>query len=102
MIEYAFITFEWDDAKADSNLKKHGVSFLEASTAFYDRHAILIHDPDHSLSEDRYIILGVSARARVLTVCHCYIETNEIVRIISARKATKSEESYYWRHRNES
>ncbi len=101
MIIYAFITFEWDEEKAQANEKKHGVSFEEASTVFYDPHALLISDEDHSYDEERFIILGISATMRVLTVCHCYRETNERIRIISARKATKNEESNYWRLRNE-
>lgn len=102
MFVYAFITFEWDDKKAESNLKKHGVSFEEASTVFYDPHALVIDDDEHSFDEDRFVIFGLSAVARVLTVCHCYRETNELIRIISARKATKNEERDYWRMRNES
>ena len=101
MIMYAFITFEWDDTKAQSNLEKHGVSFDEASTVFYDPHALVIDDPSHSIDEDRFVIFGVSAVARVLTVCHCYRVTHERIRIISARKATKKEETEYWRRRNE-
>ncbi len=101
MYLYAFITFEWDDEKAEANEKKHGVSFSEASTVFYDPHALLIDDEAHSYDKDRFIILGVSAAARVLTVCHCYRETNELIRIISARRATKGEENSYWRLRNE-
>ena len=101
MIVYGFITFEWDDAKAEANVKKHGVSFEEASTVFYDPHALVIDDPDHSYDENRYVIVGLSEVARVLTVCHCYRETNEIIRIISARRATESEEDAYWRRRHE-
>ena len=101
MIIYGMITFEWDDAKAESNFKKHGVSFEEASTVFYDPHAIVIDDDEHSFDEDRFVIVGLSAAARVLTVCHCYRELNEVIRIISARKATKNEESEYWRRWNE-
>ena len=100
MFVYAFITFEWDDKKAETNLKKHGVSFGEASTVFYDPHALLIDDDAHSYDEERFIILGVSAAARTLTVCHCYREAHEKIRIISARKATKAEEGNYWRLRN--
>ena len=102
MITYGFITFEWDDRKAEANYKKHEVSFKEASTIFYDPHALVIDDDAHSHNENRFIIVGVSSVARVLTVCHCYKETNERIRIISARKATKNEENEYWRHRHES
>ncbi|MDO4401238.1 MAG: BrnT family toxin [Coriobacteriia bacterium] len=101
MILYGFITFEWDDAKAASNLEKHGVSFEEAATVFYDPHALVVDDDEHSIDEDRFIIVGLSSAARTLTVCHCYRETNEVIRIISARKATKNEERGYWRRRNE-
>lgn len=101
MIIYGFITFEWDDAKAQANLQKHGVSFDEASTVFYDPHALVIDDPNHSYDENRFVIVGISSVARVLTVCHCYRETNELIRIISARKATTKEEGEYWRRRNE-
>lgn len=101
MIIYGFITFEWDDEKSEANLEKHGVSFDEASTVFYDPHAIVVDD-EHSFDEDRFIIVGLSATARVLTVCHCYRELNELIRIISARKATKNEETEYWRRWHES
>lgn len=101
MITYAFITFEWDEAKASLNLKKHGVSFEEASTVFYDPHALLIDDETHSQEEQRFILLGISAKSRVLTVCHCFREAYDLVRIISARKATKREEADYWRKRYE-
>lgn len=99
MIIYGFIDFSWDDEKASSNLEKHGVSFEEASTVFYDPFALVIPDDEHSFEEDRFVIVGISEVARVLTVCHCYRQTNEHIRIISARKATKSEQSSYWRHR---
>ena len=101
MILYGVITFEWDDEKAARNFEKHGVSFDEASTVFYDPHAIVVDDDEHSFDEDGFIIVGLSAVARVLTVCHCYRELNEVIRIISARRATKNEESEYWRHWNE-
>ncbi len=101
MILYAFITFEWDDAKAASNIEKHGVGFEEASTVFYDPHALLIDDEGHSQDEKRFVILGISDVARVLTVCHCYREAIDRVRIISARRATKREEAEYWRRRHE-
>lgn len=101
MIIYGFITFEWDDGKAESNLKKHDVSFEEASTVFYDPHAIVIDDDAHSHDEQRFIILGVSSAARTLIVCHCYWEAREHIRIISARQATSREEHTYWRRRNE-
>lgn len=87
--------FTWDDAKANTNLKKHGISFNEAQTVFYDDYARVIHDPDHSTEEDRFIILGMSSQLQLLTVVHCYRENDSIIRIISARKATKSESKQY-------
>lgn len=102
MIVYGFIQFEWDDAKAESNRLKHGVSFEEASTVFYDPYALIIDDVEHSVKEERFILFGMSAKARTLTVCHCYRENDEKIRIISARKATKNESNEYWRRRNES
>ena len=89
------IRFEWDNRKNSINKKKHGVSFEEAKTVFYDKKARIIFDPDHSEDEDRFIIVGISIRLKVLVVCHYYKESNEIIRIISARKATKSEEKQY-------
>lgn len=89
------MNFEWDENKARANLKKHGVSFEEAQTVFYDENALLIDDPDHSEDEDRFIILGLSAGARLLVVCHCYRESETVIRIISARKATRKETQYY-------
>ena len=91
------IRFEWDERKNTVNQKKHGVSFEEARTVFYDENALLIDDPDHSQEEERFIILGMSNRANLLIVCHCYRESEEVIRIISARKATKNETSAYER-----
>jgi uncharacterized protein len=87
--------FAWDNAKASDNIKKHGVSFEEATTVFADENARLKHDPDHSLAEDRFLILGYSARLRLLIVCHAYRENDEVIRIISARKAIPSERRQY-------
>ncbi|MDR1015348.1 MAG: BrnT family toxin [Coriobacteriales bacterium] len=87
--------FQWDAAKDRANQKKHGVSFEEARTVFYDINAKVIADPDHSDDEDRFVILGASRRLRVLVVCHCYRENDETIRIISARKATRNEQSRY-------
>ena len=87
--------FSWDPAKAKSNKKKHGVSFEEAQTVFYDDNARFIHDPDHSEDEDRFILLGLSAVLRLLIVCHNYREGDSIIRIISARKATRNEQKQY-------
>ena len=92
------MNFEWDERKAKLNKRKHGVSFNEAETVFYDENALVIPDPDHSHSEDRFIILGISRNLRELVVCHCY-RGDESIRIISARKADKSESAHYWRIR---
>jgi uncharacterized DUF497 family protein len=87
--------FAWDEAKADENRHKHGVSFEEASTVFADGNARLKHDPDRSQAEDRFILLGFSAKLRLLLVCHAYRENDEVIRIISARKATPNERKQY-------
>ena len=87
--------FSWNPAKAKTNNKKHGVSFEEAQTVFYDDNARLTHDPDHSSDEDRYILLGMSTVLRLLIVCHSYREGDSIILIISARKATKHEQKQY-------
>ncbi|MEW5746142.1 MAG: BrnT family toxin [Nitrospirota bacterium] len=89
------IRFEWDKQKSVSNNTKHGVTFEEAQTVFVDESALLVHDPDHSDNEDRFILLGMSAKFRILVVCHCYRKDNEVIRIISARKATRSEQKRY-------
>ena len=89
------LKFEWDENKNSSNINKHGVTFEEAISVFFDENALLIYDPDHSNQEDRFIILGYSARANLLVVCHCYRQNEEIIRIISARKATKNEQMTY-------
>jgi len=89
------IRFEWDQKKSRASLKKHGVSFEEAQTVFLDENAMRFYDPDHSEDEDRFIMLGMSFRLRILVVCHCYREDDDTIRIISARKADKHEvESY--------
>ena len=85
---------EWDPAKGTRNLRHHGVSFEEAETVFSDDFAILMPDPDHSGQEDRFLLLGCSAGFRILVVVHCYREPN-VIRIISARKATPSERAQY-------
>ncbi len=89
------ITFEWDQAKAASNQKKHGVSFEEARSVFYDEFAVQFFDDENSESEDRFLMLGFSDEARLLIVCHCERENGNVIRIISARKATKKEGKYY-------
>lgn len=87
--------FEWDENKNRINRSKHKVSFGEARTVFYDTEAIVIDDPEHSTEEDRFIILGLSNKANLLVVCHCYRATETVIRIISARKATKTEAKQY-------
>ena len=89
------IEFEWDKAKATSNLKKHKVSFEEAKSVFLDESALFIPDPDHSDDEERFILLGVSVKLRILVVCHCYRADDNVIRLISARKANKSEKTKY-------
>ena len=88
--------FEWDENKNKINKEKHGVSFEEAASVFDDENALLKEDPDHSEQEERFIILGESIRANLLVVCHCYRQPNDAIRIISARKATKSETKQYY------
>jgi len=89
------LNFEWDPAKAAANLKKHGIDFAEAKSAFADEQAKIIPDPDHSEDEERFILLGLSLNLKLLVVCHCYREKNNSIRIISARKATKPESRQY-------
>jgi uncharacterized protein len=89
------LTFSWDDRKARENLQKHGVSFEEATTAFADERARLKHDPDHSRDEDRFILLGFSAKLRMLVVVHAYRQDETEIRIISGRKAARNERKQY-------
>jgi len=89
------LRFEWDERKAVANAKKHGVSFDEAKSAFADERAKLIDDPDHSEDEERFVLLGLSSGLRMLVVCHCYRSEGNIIRIISARKATAKESKFY-------
>ena len=91
------LQFISDEGKALANERKHHVTCDESKTVFYDDNAELIGDPDHSSHEDRFVMLGMSSRARVLIVCHCYRENNGVIRIISARKATKNERAQYRR-----
>lgn len=93
------LKFDWDKSKASLNKKKHGVSFEEAVTVFYDDDAVESHDPDHSDEEDRFLILGLSLRAKTLVVSHCVRESDSVIRIISARRATKFESKIYWEGR---
>jgi uncharacterized DUF497 family protein len=89
------LRFEWDPTKAEMNLKQHGVSFEEAQTVFYDDFAVEFYDDEHSEWEDRFLLLGLSTHFRLLLVCHCYRESEGVIRIISARKATKHEAKFY-------
>jgi len=89
------IKFEWDPRKDSANQRKHGVSFEEAQSVFFDENAVQFYDEHHSEHEDRFIMLGLSIRSRVLVVCHCERESGNVIRIISARKATRSERKYY-------
>lgn len=89
------INFEWDLGKAASNLKKHGVSFEEAKSVFYDEYAIQFFDEENSKTEDRFLMLGMSSHAKILIVCHCERDAGNTIRIISARNATKNETNYY-------
>lgn len=93
------LKFEWDKRKDISNTKKHGVSFEEAQTVFFDEYALQFFDPEHSENEERFILLGTSFKSKALVVCHCFREEEAKVRIISARKADKDEEQAYWSER---
>ena len=86
------INFSWDNKKAQSNKVKHKITFEEAKTVFDDENARLIYDPDHSENEDRFIMLGLSCKLKILTVVHCYKDDENNIRIISARKSTKKEQ----------
>jgi hypothetical protein len=89
--------FDWDENKNMINKKKHGIDFDEASSVFFDENAILFDDPEHSDYEERFLLLGMSKTANVCIVCHCYRESDTVIRIISARKATKKEVDRYVR-----
>ena len=89
------LRFEWDDRKAAADLRKHGVGFDEAKSIFVDENAKLIDDPDHSEVEDRFVILGLSCALRLLLVCHCYRSDGNVIRVISARKASAKESKSY-------
>ena len=89
--------FDWNENKNQINIKKHGIGFDEASSVFYDENAILFDDPIHSEYEDRFLLLGGSNNANICLVCHCYRESDTVIRIISARRATKKEVDRYAR-----
>ena len=90
--------FEWDENKNRQNITKHGVSFQEALSVFYDENALLFDDPDHSAGEERFLIIGMSSSARICIVSHCYRGNDDTIRIISARKATSGERRVYTAH----
>ena len=91
------VSFAWDETKARENLRKHHVAFEEARSVVQDENALRFFDPEHSTREDRFLMLGMSAKQRVLIVCHCFRESDSVIRIISARKADKREAKNYWR-----
>jgi uncharacterized DUF497 family protein len=91
--------FDWDERKERENRRKHGISFQEAVSVFADENALFMQDPDHSTDEARFILLGLSGNLRTLVVCHCYRKKDDLIRIFSARKATKSERQTYVRRR---
>lgn len=91
------ITFEWDEVKNKANFQKHGISFEEAESVFLDEYALLIADPDHSENEDRFVLLGLSAKLQLLLVCHCFEVDDGLIRVISCRKAKRKEMSLYRR-----
>ena len=89
------IRFEWDAQKAVANLRNHAVSFEEAQSVFYDEFAMQFFDEPHSSEEDRFVMLGMSSAARLLTIVHCVREADDVIRLVSARKATRNESKYY-------
>ena len=89
------LLFEWDINKNIINIKKHGIDFKEVQSVFFDENGLLISDPDHSESEERFILIGMNNKAELIVVSHCYRSNEEIIRIISARKATKNEYQQY-------
>jgi len=91
------LAFEWDETKNRENAKKHGISFDEAQSVFFDEYAVRYYDPDHSEDEDRFIMLGMSFKLRTLVVCHCHRKNDAVIRIISARKADRREAKDYRR-----
>ncbi len=93
------LKFEWDNEKNKTNTKKHGVSFEEGKTVFFDEYALQFFDPEHSEDEDRFLLLGTSFKSQTLVVCHCFREEETKMRIISARKADKDEQQVYWSER---
>ena len=91
------LRFEWDENKNAVNIIKHGLSFEEAKEVFEDDNAILFDDPDHSIGEERFLILGMVKSKKICIVSHCYRGADDVIRIISAREAKKSEKETYWK-----
>ena len=89
--------FDWDENKNESNIKKHGISFEQAQFVFFDENAIVEYDDEHSEGEDRFVIIGADIDFKILMVCHCFRRNDEIIRILSARKATPNEQGQYRR-----
>ncbi len=89
------LIFEWGEGKSRANRRKHGVSFEEARSAFLDENARVLPDDEHSEDEERFLLLGISTSLRILVVCHCYRRKDEVIRIISARKADRDEQDQY-------
>ena len=89
------LSFAWDETKNAVNWRKHRVTFEEARAAFFDPYAALFYDDEHSGWEDRFLLLAMSPRRRVLLICHCYREEESVIRIISARRATSAERKLY-------
>ena len=89
------INFEWDENKNQINKKKHGLSFETAQEVFYDEFAVVFDDPDHSIGEERFLIIGMTESSKICIVSHCYRNSDNVIRIISAREATKREKKIY-------
>ena len=89
------LRIDWDPAKARANALKHGITFEEAETAFYDDYAIVVPDPEHSAGEERFPLIGLSGSTRLLVVVHCETDSGDLIRLISARRATRSERAQY-------
>jgi uncharacterized DUF497 family protein len=99
IVHMDYLHFTWDERKSTANARKHGVTFEEAKSSFSDEYAQEYYDPDHSADGDRFLLLGLSAQLRVLVVCHCFRESETLIRIVSARKADRQEQQDYWSRR---
>ena len=89
------LRFEWDPRKAQQNARKHGVTFEDAQSAFFDEDGLVMADPDHSQAEERFVLLGATARAKLVVVCHCHRGPDDVIRLISARRANRREHATY-------